>query len=506
MPLPPPDDPLPDDPHALRALIRELLDALAAERAARSALQDRLDQLLRRLYGPKSEKVVEPPPDDTPGSSDHALSLTPVPSAGADAPSTKKGRHGRQRLPRDLPRRRIEHDLSAAEKVCPCCRAPRVRIGAEVSERLDYKPASLFVVEHVRPKYACPKCRAQVALAPVPSEPLPKSIAAPGLLAQIITAKCADHLPLYRLEGILARHGVALSRATMCDWLAGCAQVLRPIYDLMCARVRSSKVIHTDDTPVPVQDRSRQTTRTGRIWVYVGDTRNPYVVYDATPSRSRDGPQTFLKDYKGFVQADAFGGYDGLYATGAREVACWAHARRKFVEARESDTRLSLDALAYIRRLYDVERTGREYGSDSRLSLRQRDSAPVLRAFKDWLDTKRALVLPKSPLGSAITYALNQWDALNVYTTDGDLAIDNNAAERALRGIAVGRKNWLFWGSDRGGKTAAVLTSLTATCKRHGIDPWSYLADVLARVPSHPSDRIAELLPDAWAQARRATS
>jgi hypothetical protein len=340
----------------------------------------------------------------------------------------------------------------------------------------------------------------------MPPEALPKSAAAPGLLAQVITAKFADHLPLHRLEGILARQGVVLARSTMCDWLAGCAEALRPIYDVMCERVRRSKVVHTDDTPVPVLDRELDRTRTGRIWVYLGDANNPHIVYDATPGRSRDGPQSFLKDFKGFVQADAFGGYDGLYATGAREVACWAHARRKFVEAEPSDSRLSLEAIALIRRLYDVERRAKALGSDDRLSLRQRESVPALRAIGEWLDARRAGALPKSPLGVAITYATNQWAALNVYATDGDLAIDNNAAERALRGVAVGRKNWLFWGSDAGGKTAAVLTSLTATCKRHGIDPWSYLSDVLTRLPSYPAGRVAELLPDVWAQAQRRTS
>jgi transposase len=497
------DEPLPDDPRALQALVRELLDALAALRRDNAALQTRLDQLLRRLYGPRSEKSAAAPAPVVPESSDNALSPAPASSGGPHAP---RRRHGRGRLPRELPRQRVEHDLSDAEKLCPCCQKPRVRIGAEITERLDYRPASLFVVEHVRPKYACAMCHAHVAVTPVPTEPLPRSRASSGLLAQVITAKFADHLPLHRLEGILARHGVELSRSTMCDWLAGCADVLRPIYDALRARVRASKVIHTDDTPVPVQDRSRTRTRTGRIWVYMGDAHNPYNVYDATPSRSRDGPQTFLAGFKGYVQADAFGGYDGLYATGATEVACWAHARRKFVEARDSDSRLSLDALAHIRRLYDVERAAAEYDSDRRLSLRQRDSVPVLRAFKDWLDATRDRALPKSPLGAAITYALNQWAALNVYATDGDLAIDNNAAERALRGVAVGRKNWLFWGSDAGGTSAAILTSFTATCKRHGLDPWSYLADVLARVPSHPTERIAELLPDTWAQTRRATS
>ncbi len=228
----------------------------------------------------------------------------------------------------------------------------------------------------------------------------------------------------------------------------------------------------------------------------------------AAPTRrsSKSTPKSFLKDFRGYLQADAFGGYDGLYSTGATEVACWAHARRKFVEAEPSDSRLSLEALALVRRLYDVERQAKELDSDNRLSLRQEKSVPVLRAIKEWLDARRASVLPKSPLGAAITYATNQWQALNVYLSDGNLAIDNNAAERALRGVAVGRKNWLFWGSDAGGKTAAVLTSFTVSCRRHGIDPWCYLWDVLARLPSHPADRVAELLPDTWAATQRRLS
>jgi len=513
MPLPREDEPLPDDPRTLQAMVRELLEALASERRTSESLRTRLDQLLRRLYGPKSEKVSKTPSlfeeelSENEGS-DNAMSLTtpqdPQPEVGN---TPKKRRHGRRRLPRDLPRQRVEHDLTDSEKLCPCCHGVRMRIGQEITERLDYKPASVFVVEHIRPKYACHACQGQIAAASVPSEPLPKSIAAPGLLAQIITAKFADHLPLYRLEGIFARHGVDLSRATMCDWLAGCANVLRPIYDQMCGRVRKSKVIHTDDTPVPVLDRKLDRTRTGRIWVYLGDVSNPYIVYDATSSRSRDGPQTFLKDFQGYLQADAFGGYDGLYSTGATEVACWAHTRRKFHDAKESDSQLSLEMLALVRRLYDVERQAKELelDSDQRRSLRQEQSVPVLHAIKEWLDAKRAGVLPKSPLGAAITYATNQWQALNVYVTDGDLAIDNNASERALRSVVVGRKNWLFWGSDAGGRTAAVLTSLVATCKHHGIDPWCYLSDVLARLPAHRADQVAELLPDTWAAAQHST-
>jgi transposase len=495
-------DPLPDDPPALRVMVRELADALADARKEIDALRARLDQLLRRLYGPRSERAADGPatPADTAAS-------PPPPDPGGDgsARPTRRG-HGRRRLPADLPRHRVEHDLTDGEKACPGCHARRVRIGEEVSERLDYRPASLFVVEHVRPKYACLSCRGHVAVPPLPPEPLPKGMAAPGLLAQVVTSKFADHLPLFRQARILGRHGADLHRSTLGDWLAGCAAVLRPIYDAMCQSVRGSKVVHTDDTPVPVLDRDRDRTRTGRIWVYVGDPAHPYTVYDATPSRARDGPQAFLKDFRGFVQADAFGGYDGLYATGATEVACWAHARRKFVDARATDPARCDHALAAIRALYAVERQARGVRSDKRLSLRQRESVPVLRELGEWLTATRRAVLPKSPLAQAVTYALNQWAALNRYAADGDLAIDNNPAERALRGVAVGRKNWLFWGSDAGGRTAAVLTSLTATCARHGIDPWAYLSDVLARLPSLPPARIGELLPDTWAAARRTSS
>jgi transposase len=494
---------LPDDPATLQRMVRELLAALGAERRQLDQVRARLDHLLRRLYGPKSEKLSNTPSlFDDPPPADTAVSRDPPPDR---SPPAKRG-HGRRALPRDLPRQRVEHDLSEAEKVCPCCQAPRARIGEEVTERLDYRPSSLFVVVHVRPKYACRGCRGEVAVTPVPPEPVPRAVAAPGLLAHVITAKFADHLPLHRLEGILGRHGIELPRSTMCDWLAGCAAVLRPVYDLLCDRVRRSKVIHTDDTPVPVQDRTRDRTRAGRIWVYVGDSAHPYTVYDATPSRSRDGPQTFLAGFRGFLQADAFGGYDGLYATGAVEVACWAHARRKWYDARDSDPRLAHEALARIRALYDVEDRAKTLTAADRAELRGRESVPLLASLGDWLDGIRPRVLPKSPIGQALTYATNQWAALNVYVTDGGLAIDNNAAERALRGVAVGRKNWLFWGSDRGGRTAAVLTSFTATCRRHRIDPWSYLSDVLTRLPSRPADRLAELLPDAWAGSHRALS
>jgi hypothetical protein len=345
----------------------------------------------------------------------------------------------------------------------------------------------------------------------------------PGLLSYVIVSKYGDHLPLHRLEKILKRHRIDIARSTMCDWMRQAAAALGPLHDLMVRQVLASKVIHTDDTPVNVQDRRRTKTRTGRFWVYLGDASHPQTVFDYTPSRKRDGPMAFLegwgKDGRRFLQADAFGGYDGIYAGEAggavTEVACWAHARRKFYDARHSDHRRSAQALAQIRLLYDVEADASTQFeaqepdaeaarplADIRLELRRQRSAPRLAEFKAWLEGLQAIaggpVLPKSPMGQAITYALNQWEALCVYTTDGDLAIDNNAAERALRRIAIGRKNWLFAGSDAGGRTAAILFSLIATCQRHDVEPVAYLKDVLTRIAAHPANQLAELLPNRW--------
>jgi hypothetical protein len=343
------------------------------------------------------------------------------------------------------------------------------------------------------------------------------------LLAAVIVGKYTDHMPLNRMEKSLARHGIDISRSTMCDWMAACADALRPLYDLMVQQVLGSKVIHTDDTPVDVLDKKLKQARTGRLWHYGGDGDHPHDVFDYTPSRSRDGPMQFLKDWGKdevrYLQADAFGGYDGIYAgkAGGRviEVACWSHARRKFHEARNSDHARSAQALAYIRLLYDVESQARERfdaqkqgggGPCSlaliRLELRRAMSVPRLAQFKAWLQSQQiangGAVLPKSPMGAAITYALNQWEALCVYCTDGDLNIDNNVSERALRRIAVGRNNWMFCGSDNGGQTAAILFSFIATCERHTVNPFEYLRDVLDRIAETPLSKLAELLPHRW--------
>lgn len=510
---------LPENLDACHALIAQLLATLQRTQRENTQLQYRLEQLLRRLYG-RSRETLDP--NQLPLFKDLLEQLqeprvpTPPVEPESVARPASKG-HGRRRFPADLPRQTCIHDLSEAEKPCPGCGTMREVIGQERSEQLDYEPAKLSVIEHIRLTYACPACARQTAeggpqieTAEKPLAPIEKGLAAPGLLAYVMVSKYGDHLPLHRLETILKRHDIEIARSTMCDWAAQVAEALKPLYDRMVREVRLSRIIHTDDTPVKVLDRDQDKTRLGRFWVYLGDKDHPQTVFTYTPDRSRAGPMAFLKDWgkdqRCHLQADAFGGYDDIYAGQAGgqvvEVACWSHARRKFYEARTTDLAVGTQTLAYIRLLYDVEDQARTLSSVQRRDLRQEKAVPILATMKDWLQARQAehggTVLPKSPLGQAITYAFNQWAALNVYTTDGDLAIDNNASENALRRIALGRKNWLFCGSDKGGHTAAVLFSLIASCQRHQVNPFTYLREVLTRIAAHPSTRLDELLPDHW--------
>jgi hypothetical protein len=363
-------------------------------------------------------------------------------------------------------------------------------------------------------------------------------MAGPGLLAQVITSKYADHLPLYRQEEILARQGLNVTRSTLCDWIGQTAQLLSPLHQASSVDLKLSLVLHTDDIPVPVLDErpskretpaapveskkpeetpdgasavaeamadegpARRRTRLGRLWTYVGNDEHPHIVFEYTPTREQIWPQRFLKDWHGKLQADAYGGYDAMYKLQEIvEVACWAHARRYFFDAKGTDPPRAQTALAYIHQLYEVERTALEMASAERARFRQERAGPILTAFKTWLEAQGMAVLPKSPIAQAIGYALDQWVALTRYLEDGDLDIDNNEAERALRCVAIGRKNWLFAGSDAGGQWAAIFYSLIASCRRHGIDPFAYLRDVLMRVLTTPISRIRELLPAYWKPA-----
>jgi transposase len=360
-------------------------------------------------------------------------------------------------------------------------------------------PASFRVKRYVRPKYGCSKCHGTVVVADLPQAVIEKGIPAAGLLAHVITSKYADHLPLNRLEDILARHGVDISRQTMCGWVAHVADLLKPIHDAMFAEVMASKVIHADDTPVKVLDPPQKKTKQGRVWVYVGDAEHPHTTYDYQPTRKRDGPMRLLKNFKGYLQGDCWKGFNAICGpAGAKKAACFAHARRKFFDAQESDKPRALLALQFVRALYDVEHEGRALAAGERQALRQRESKPILEQFLRWLQAERGQVLPKSPMGQAISYSLSHWADLKRYLDDGDIDIDNNEAERALRPIAVGRRNWTFFGSDEGGARAVILLSLVASCKRHALDPFVYLRDVLERVSTPCPAK--DLAPARWKQ------
>jgi transposase len=311
-----------------------------------------------------------------------------------------------------------------------------VKIGEETSEQLDYQPAALFVTEHVRFTYACHACEGTVVTADRPAAPIEKGRPGPGLLAQVVTAKYAEHTPLNRQVDIFARHGVTLARQTLCDWVAAAADLLTPLYEDLTATVLASRILHTDDTAVPVLDRQRTETREGRLWVYVGDGHPADIVYDYTADRSRAGPQAFLGAFRGYLQADAYAGYDALYATGRIiEVGCMAHARRYFFDAKASDPGRALPALGFIQQLYAVEREVKGADAETRRARRAAEAVPVLARFRPWLDAQADVVLPKSPIGEAVGYARAQWTALTRYCEDGALAIDNNVSERALRKI-----------------------------------------------------------------------
>lgn len=494
---------LPGDLDTAHRQIREQAETLRQQTHLITKLQHQLEQLLRQRYGRKGEQVD---PDQLLLFAQEILAQAEPSSAAVQpveperaTPKTKG--HGRKPLPASLLRRRVVHDVALEDRACPECGEERRPIGEEVREQLEYIPASLFVLQHVRPKYACKACAAHVAIAPRLPEPIEKGLPGPGLLAYVAVSKYADHLPLHRQEGMFRRHGVELSRSTMCDWMAVVAGLLSPLVKEMARRVILSKVIRSDDTPVTVQDPQGKGRKTGRLWVYLGDRENPFIVYDYTPDRSSDGPETFLKTYRsGYLQTDAYAGYNGLHDRGLIEVGCWAHARRKFYDARTGDPERSHAALAWIGRLYEVEREAREQELDdaTRHVLRQDRSRPVLESFGSWLEVEASKVLPKSPIGEAIFYTRSNWIALSRYLEADFLAIDNNASENAMRPIAVGRKNWLFCGSDRGGQTAATLMSLTASCKALSVEPFAYLRDLLERVSTHPNSRIAELLPDRW--------
>jgi transposase len=504
---------LPDDPKVLQQMVLDLLAQLDRESTERTKIETLLRELLEARRSRKSEQLsadqlalfeellrARQAKAESPDKGDDSDDDAAGGATGNTAAKKKTG--GRQALPKNLQRERIVHDLAEEEKHCASCEKDLRPIGEETSERYEYIPAQLKVVEDVCKKYAC-DCTVKTATKP--PQPIEKSTAGASLLAQVIVAKTADHLPLNRQEKIFQRHGADISRKTMCGWLGQCGDLLRPLYGKAKEVLFESKVIGTDDTGVKVLDEKLPFARTGRIWPYYGDRDHPVILYDYTKTRARAGPEEFLKGYRGRLQVDAYGGYDAFFKDPARgliEVACWSHARRYYFKALESDQGHMGPALLLIAQLYRVEERAREWSAEERLALRQRESRPVLEKLHGYLLEMQAEVLPKSPEGRAIRYTLNNWIALNRYCEDGDLEIDNNRTERSIRGVAVGRNNWIFFGSDQGGDTAAVLRSFVASSQRVGIDPYAWFHDVLRRIAIYPITRLAELLPHNWKPAQ----
>ncbi len=535
MKLPPQD--IPDNLDACRQLIE-------VQQATIDQLQSQLDQLLgtsdqqadtidqqqqqidklrhelelfkRRLFGQRRERFVEDPRQQSLFDVGAAEISEPAEDEDPADESPKKRRrgHGRRRLPKDIRRKVIPCELDTAELPCPCCGKPRVKVSERLSEQLDFCPAVLVVNQFVRHVYACPdeNCQPNMVTASKPPQPIEKGLAGPGLLAFVASSKLSDHLSLNRLEDIIARYGIHIARSTQCDWMAACAQLVRPLYALMVRLALESKVLGTDDTTVPLRDERLDRTATAYFWAYVGDDTYPYTCYDFTTGHARAGPESFLSGFAGYLQTDGYSVYQGIAADSKgtiHNVGCWSHARRYFDRARDaSPTRIVHEGLAYIGRLYDVEhqvdenaaREGwdAQRAAAERLALRREKSSVIVREFRSWLDAQQPEAVPSSPLAKAINYTLNQWDSLQLFLEDGDIPLDNNRTENAIRQQVLGRLNWLFVGSAKGGETAAVLYTLVATCRRLRIDPFAYLRDVFTRMPTATADDLPQLLPDRW--------
>ena len=487
---------------------REQLHAKDEQLAGRQAEIERLQLLIAKLrrmqFGRRSEKrerqieQLELQLDELATAQAAPPEAAPAPEGTAPAGARRKP--ARRPLPPHLPRRK--QTIPPKETTCPVCGGELKALGEDVTEILEYVPAHFHVIQQVRPKLACAHCD-QIVQAPAPSRPLARGLAGPGLLAHVLVAKYCDHLPLYRQEDIYAREGVELDRATLADWVGGASQLLAPLVEAIRRQVMSAAKLHADDTPVPVLAPGLGKTKTGRLWTYVrddrpaGDPTPPAVWFAYSPDRKGEHPQGHLHAFTGTLQADAYAGFDAVYETGrVREAACWAHVRRKFYDLEVTHhSPVAQEALERIGALYAIEREIRGRPADERRAIRQARARPLLESFRAWLESCLPKLSQKSDTTAAVKYALGRWEALTRYANDGCLEIDNNAAERALRAVALGRKNYLFAGSDAGGERAAILYSLIGTAKLNGLDPESYLRDVLTRIAEHPINRIAELLP-----------
>ena len=502
------------DPEALKALvIAKHLESLEQHKSDTEQIEHLklvIEKYRRMIFGRKSEKLTgeleqlefrleELETAQAAEEATQAATEATQPTS-TQTDSKRRSRPARKPLPEDLPREVVTH--LPAHNCCPDCGGALRQFGEDVSEQLERIPASFKVIRHVRPKFACAGCE-RVVEAPAPARPIDRGLPGPGLLAHVLVSKYGDHLPLYRQSQIYAREGVDLDRSTMAGWVGAASELLAPLVDEIRKHVLAASKIHADDTPVPVLAPGYGKTRTGRLWTYVRDDRPaglgtaPAVWFAYSEDRKGEHPRRHLKDFKGALQADAYSGFHHLYGDGAiYEVACWAHTRRKFhdihvVHASPTTT----EALARIGALYGIEEQIRGKPAELRCSIRQGRARPLLDELRNWMEKILRSLSTKSETAGAIRYALSHWRALTRYVDDGLLEIDNSAAERALRAVAIGRKNYLFMGADSGGQRAAALYSLIGTAKLSGLDPAFYLRTVLATIAEHPINRIKELLP-----------
>ncbi|MCI0361208.1 MAG: IS66 family transposase [Planctomycetaceae bacterium] len=488
------------------SVLAETAVACEEQRARIEKLQAELELFKRYLFGRRSERFEDPGQGRLFEQPADGEAPTPELPAAAEEEITYRRRrqgHGWSELPAHLPREEVPLDVPESERICDCCGEPMVKIGEDRTERVDYRPAKIVMKVFVTPKYACPKKHGGVKQAETPPGPVPGGRFDFGMVAQVVTSKTCDHLPLYRQQDVLARAGIELSRSTLCEIMASAAFLLAPLALLLKQRLLASDWLGADDTPVRLLDPAHPAgVRQARFWLYRGPDTAPYNVFDFHESHSRDGPREFLDAYQGWVKVDAYGVDGGVYLGNARIRAscCLAHARRKFDEAKSSHPSLAAEALGYFQQLYDIEDRARDLTAQARQALRQAEAVPLLAKFRAWADQQSVHALPKLKLGEALGYLGNQWEELTNYVQSGRLPIDNNAVERDLRALTIGRKNWLFVGSKEAGPRAAILYTVVTSAARHDLDVWAYLRDVLERLAIGDTDP-ANLLPDVWAAA-----